>query len=163
MRERRARGERRRAREFEAFVAGAAGRLLHAATLLTAERPGSAPEAERLLIAALARSYAEWPRLRGTRGDDPYEHTRGELAARFAHASWRYRRAHGGLLGELPPRERLVIVLRLYEGVAEEQVAAQLGLPPERVRALCLRAMATLLSSPPAPGAAAHEPLEGAL
>ena len=37
--------ERRRAREFEAFVAGAAGRLLHAATLLTGEPPGGNPRA----------------------------------------------------------------------------------------------------------------------
>ena len=32
-----------------------------------------------------------------------------------------------------------MLVLRLYEGVAEEQTAALLGLPVERVRAICAR------------------------
>ena len=45
MRERRAAQGVRRAREFEAFVAGAAGRLLHAATLLTAETRDDNPRA----------------------------------------------------------------------------------------------------------------------
>ncbi len=131
--------EQRRAREFAAFTAGAAGRLLHAATLLT----GDPAEAERLVVAALARTYADWFRLRG---EDPYALTRQELTARFAHRAWHYRHPPGGLLARLPPQERLVLVLRLYEGVAEEQAAAQLGLPAERLRALCLRAMAALRS-----------------
>ncbi|WP_431984498.1 sigma factor-like helix-turn-helix DNA-binding protein [Streptomyces qinglanensis] len=145
MRERQARQESLRAQEFEAFVAGAGGRLLHAATLLTAEPPGAAPEAERLLVRALARTRADWARLRG---DDPYEYTRQALALRFARTGRRHRRARGGLLGVLTPRERLVLVLRLHEGIAEEQVAASLGLAVERVRALHTRAMAAVLSSP---------------
>lgn len=135
--------DRLRAREFEAFVSGAGGRLLHAATLLTAEPPDAAPLAEELLVGALAHTYADWERLRG---GDPYDHTRLELAARFAHNVWRYRRPRGGLLGRLSPQERLVLVLRLYEGVAEEQVAAALGLPLERVRALCTRSVAAMRS-----------------
>jgi hypothetical protein len=48
-------------------------------------------------------------------------------------------------------------VLRLYEGVAEEQTAALLGLSAERVRAICHRATTTLLhrSREPAPAATA--------
>jgi hypothetical protein len=141
--ERRTREERRRAREFEAFVAGAAGRLLHAATLLTGEPFGAAPAAQDLLVGALSRTYADWDRLRG---EDPYEHTRQDLAAHFGHTARRYRRPRGGLLCRLAPQERLMLVLRLYEGVAEEQVAASLGLPVERVRALCTRGMAAVLS-----------------
>jgi sigma-70-like protein len=141
--ERRARAERRRAREFEAFVAGAAGRLLHAATLLTGEPCGAAPAAQELLVGALSRTYADWDRLRG---EDPYEHTRQDLAAHFAHTARRYRRPRGGLLDGLPPQERLMLVLRLYEGVAEEQAAASLGLPVERVRGLCTRGMTAVLS-----------------
>lgn len=153
MRERQARQERLRAREFEAFVAGAGGRLLHAATLLTAEPPGAAPEAERLLVRALARTRADWGRLRG---EDPYERARQELADCFARTGRRHRRSRGGLLAGLPPHERIVMVLRLYEGVAEEQVAAGLGLPVERVRTLQTRAMAAVLSRrPPAPVAEA--------
>lgn len=168
----------RRAREFEAFVAGAAGRLLHVATLLTAEPADANPRAERLLTASLARTYATWHRLHG---DDPYDRTRQDLAARFARSAWhRHRSVEGpgawaallpsrargrastrsgptgrpadrAPLGLLTPQERLVLVLRLYEGVAEEQAAAQLGLPAERVRAICARSVARLLHAPRGP------------
>ncbi|MFB7467917.1 sigma factor-like helix-turn-helix DNA-binding protein [Streptomyces sp. NPDC056224] len=124
--------------EFEAFVAGAAGRLLHVGVLLTGE-----PEAARRLLAgALARTYADWRRLRG---DDPYDFTRRELCAAFARTG---RRHHGGagVLARLGPLERLVLVLRVYEGVAEEVTAAQLGLSADRVRVLCSRAVAALRS-----------------
>ncbi|MER5993267.1 MULTISPECIES: sigma factor-like helix-turn-helix DNA-binding protein [Streptomyces] len=146
-----------RAREFEAYVAGAGGRLLHTATLLTAEAPGDNPHARRLLIRALAHTYASWDRLRG---DDPYEVTRRYLAIRFAHG---VRHRHRGLLRSRPlpqsplarlsPRERLVLVLRFHEGVAEERTAALLGLPADRVRTICHRATAALLDPPrePAP------------
>ncbi|MFE3578594.1 sigma factor-like helix-turn-helix DNA-binding protein [Streptomyces vinaceus] len=128
--------------EFEAFVAGAAGRLLHVAVLLTAEPEAEPAAARRLLAGALARTYAQWRRVRR---DDPYDHTRQELCAAFARTGWRH---HGGtgLLGPLGPLERLVLVLRVYEGVAEEVAAAQLGLPVERVRALCTRAVAAVRS-----------------
>lgn len=168
MRERWSERERRRVREFEAFVAGAGGRLLHAAALLTGEPPERCPAAEDLLARALARTYAGWDRLRG---EDPYDRARQELAARFAHTARRYRAARwggparwsarpgartgeaadagpgGGLLGRLTPQERLVLVLRLYEGIAEEQAAATLGLPVERVRAICTRAVFRLADS----------------
>ncbi len=148
MSERRTALRRRRAREFEAFVAGAAGRLLHAATLLTAEPPARNPHAQQLLTAALAHTYAEWDRLRG---EDPYDRTRQELATRFARTAWRHHRTRGGVLDRLTPQERLILVLRLYEGVAEEQTAALMGLPVDRVRAICTRAVATMRSTPPPP------------
>ncbi|OQR61849.1 RNA polymerase subunit sigma-70 [Streptomyces maremycinicus] len=158
MRERRTAQEARRAREFEAFVAGAGGRLLHAATLLTAEGPADNPRARRLLTLALAHTYACWDRLHG---EDPYNRAREYLAIRFAHSAWhRYTAlplgrgrppAAAGPLGRLTPQERLVLVLRLYEGVAEEQVAALLGLPTERIRTVCDRATATLLHPPRGP------------
>ncbi|MFB6813592.1 sigma factor-like helix-turn-helix DNA-binding protein [Streptomyces sp. NPDC056347] len=144
MQERQTGRERRRAQEFETFVGGAAGRLLHTATLLTAEPmrpPGANPRAQRLLTAALARTYARWERLRG---EDPYDRTRRELASRFSREVWRHHRPRGGLLQVLTPLERLVLVLRLYEGVAEEQTAALLGMPVERVRAVCNRSVATM-------------------
>jgi hypothetical protein len=148
----------RRAREFEAFVAGAAGRLLHAATLLTAEAPDDNPRARRLLSLALAHTYACWGRLRG---EDPYDRTRQYLATRFARTAWhqyggfgRARPYPGSPLARLSPQERLILVLRLYEGVAEEQTAALLGLPAERVHAICDRATATLLHPPRGPATA---------
>ncbi|MFK0291598.1 sigma factor-like helix-turn-helix DNA-binding protein [Streptomyces sp. NPDC090442] len=147
MGERQQERERRRAREFAAFTAGAAGRLLHAAALLTGEPAGQpAPAAEELLIEALARTYAAWERLRG---EDPYERARRELAAGFAQAARRHRRPRGGPLGRLVPRERLVLVLRLHEDVPEEQIAAQLGLPAERVRTLCRHAVSALRNRRP--------------
>ncbi|MEV6552591.1 sigma factor-like helix-turn-helix DNA-binding protein [Streptomyces sp. NPDC051597] len=147
MRERQTERQRRGAREFEAFVAGAGGRLLHAATLLTGEPPEHNDRARRLLTAALARTYAHWD---PERGEDPYDRTRRELAARFASTAWRHHRHRdraGGVLARLTPQERIVLVLRLYEGVAEEQVAALMGLPAERVRVLCTRAIATMRSA----------------
>ncbi|MFF6823960.1 sigma factor-like helix-turn-helix DNA-binding protein [Streptomyces longwoodensis] len=148
----------RRAREFEAFVAGAAGRLLHTAALLTGEAPDDTPRARRLLTLALAHTYACWDRLRG---DDPYDHARQYLAVRFAHGAWHQYGAPGrprahpdSPLAVLGPQERLILVLRLYEGVAEEQVAALLGLPRERVGTVCNRATATVLH-PPRPSAPA--------
>nr|WP_229924572.1 sigma factor-like helix-turn-helix DNA-binding protein [Streptomyces sulfonofaciens] len=186
----------RRAREFESFVAGAAGRLLHAATLLTAEHPDDNPRARRLLAAALAHTYATWD---GLRGEDPYARARQQLAVRFARGAWRRHRAPSrpwstggagpgqvpgaavrqlraalrqallpqalrtgadapadragagrprGVLHRLTPQERLVLVLRMYEGVAEEQTAALLGLSVERVHTICARAMSTLLHPP---------------
>ncbi|MEU1615749.1 sigma factor-like helix-turn-helix DNA-binding protein [Streptomyces sp. NPDC005722] len=140
MGERREAAERLREAEFEAFAAGAAGRLLHVAVLLTGDRA----EGTELLCAALSRTYADWFRMRG---EDPYAFTRAELVRRFAHRP-RWRRPRGGVLGTLGVRERLVIVLRLYEGIAEEQAAAQLGMPSERVRAVTLRATAALRSRP---------------
>ncbi|NEA99670.1 sigma factor-like helix-turn-helix DNA-binding protein [Streptomyces sp. SID13726] len=157
MRQRQASQGTRRAREFEAFVAGAAGRLLHAATLLTAEAPDDNPRARRLLTLSLAHTYACWDRLRG---EDPYDRARQYLALRFAHGAWR---RHGllpgrqhpvGPLARLAPQERLILVLRLYEGVAEEQAAALLGLPTERVHTICDRATATLLHPPRGPAPA---------
>lgn len=139
--------ERRRAREFESFVAGAAGRLLHAARLLTGEDGADAsPAAEQLLIAALAGTYARWDRLRG---EDPYEVARSELIARYARTAWRRRTRTHGVLARLTPQERMVLVLRLYEGVAEEQTAAALALAPERVTAILWRACGAVLAPPP--------------
>ncbi|MFF8591185.1 sigma factor-like helix-turn-helix DNA-binding protein [Streptomyces sp. NPDC015220] len=153
MRERQASEGARRAPEFESFVAGAAGRLLHAATLLTAEAPDDNPRARRLLTLALAHTYACWDRLRG---DDPYERARRHLAVRFAREAWRSRAVPGrarpllpGALAALTPQERLIVVLGLYEGVAEEQAAALLGLPAERVRVISDRAVAALTHHPP--------------
>lgn len=155
MRERQAPHSARRAREFEAFVAGAAGRLLHTATLLTAETPADNPRARRLLTLALAHTYAYWDQ---PHGEDPYDRARRYLATRFARGAWhgygawhryggfgRTRQDPAGPLAALTPQERLIVVLRLYEGVAEEQTAALLGLPTERVLAIGNRATAALL------------------
>jgi hypothetical protein len=154
MRPRHAYDDVRRAQEFRAYVAGAGGRLLHTATLLTAEPPGANPRAQRLLALALARTYACWDRLHG---EDPYDHTRRYLMIRFALGTLRYgarlpfRPAPGGPLAGLSPQERLILVMRLHEGIGEDQTAALLGLPAERVRAVQNRAMAFVLRPAPRP------------
>ncbi|MFJ3333874.1 sigma factor-like helix-turn-helix DNA-binding protein [Streptomyces sp. NPDC086766] len=166
MRERQASHGARRARECEAFVAGAAGRLLHTATLLTAEPPDDNPRARRLLTLALAHTYAGWDRLHG---EDPYDRARQYLATRFAREAWLRHGALGrashrptGLLAALTPQERLILVLRLYEGVAEEQAAALLGLPTDRVRAICDRAITALTRARAKHGRSAQErPAQG--
>ncbi|MFE9658779.1 sigma factor-like helix-turn-helix DNA-binding protein [Streptomyces sp. NPDC005955] len=142
-----------RAAEFDAFAAGAGGRLLHLATLLTAEPADANPRARRLLVDALAHTCAAWRQLHG---DDPYAHARDRLVVRFAGDAWRVWRAKvplpragmqrsGTVLAGLTTHERLVVVLRLHEGVAEEQAAALLGLSEHRVRALCAGAVAEVL------------------
>ncbi|MFJ3948066.1 sigma factor-like helix-turn-helix DNA-binding protein [Streptomyces griseoaurantiacus] len=151
----------RRDREFEAFVAGAAGRLLHTATLLTAEAPEANPRARRLLTLALAQTYAAWDRLRG---EDPYDRARQQLAVRFARTAWhtygrvgtfgRERPDAAGTLARLTPQERLIVVLLLHEGIAEEQTAALLALSVERVRGIRARAVAALLHPPRGPAPA---------
>ncbi|MEU3447159.1 sigma factor-like helix-turn-helix DNA-binding protein [Streptomyces thermolilacinus] len=133
---------------FAAFAAGTAGRLLHVATLLTSEPaqpPGANPHAQRLLTAAFGMTYAHWERLRG---DDPYVDARRELAVRFAREARRFRRGRGGPLSRLAPRERLAVVLTLYEGLYDEQAAALMGLSEERVRELRRRGVGVLRSGP---------------
>ena len=154
MRPRHAYDDVRRAQEFRAYVAGAGGRLLHTATLLTAEPRDANPRARRLLTLALARTYACWDRLHG---EDPYDHTRRYLMTRFALSTLRYgarlplRPPPGGPLAELSPQERLILVMRLHEGIGEERTAALLGLPAERVRAVQNRAMSVVLRPAPEP------------
>jgi DNA-directed RNA polymerase specialized sigma24 family protein len=138
---RRAEAELRRDAEFAAFTAGAGGRLLHAATLLT----GDARAAEDLLTTVLAHVYADWFRMRA---EDPYEQARSEMVRRFSYRPW-WRRPQGGQLDRLSARERLIVTMRFFEGIAEEQTAAQLGLPLERVNAISARAAATLRSRRP--------------
>ncbi|MEU4149961.1 sigma factor-like helix-turn-helix DNA-binding protein [Streptomyces sp. NPDC026659] len=143
----------RRDGEFTAFTTGTGVRLLRVATLLTAEPPDANPRARRLLTLALAHAYAHWDR---PPGEDPYERTRAHLAVRFARGNW-YRRPPlvrpEGPLAALTPQERLVLVLRRYEEVGEEQTAALLGLPAERVYRICERATVRVLRPPPpAPG-----------
>ena len=159
MRQRHASQDARRAREFEAFVAGAAGRLLHAATLLTAEAAGRQPARAAPAVpvpGAHVRVLGPAAR-RGSRTTAPASTwppasraARGTTTAASAAPA----RTPRVPLAPLTPQERLILVLRLYEGVAEEQTAALLGLSPERVRAICDRATATLLHPPRGPAPA---------
>jgi RNA polymerase sigma factor (sigma-70 family) len=61
------------------------------------------------------------------------------LAAR--DAAWR-------LLATLPRRQRAVLVLRFYEDLADQEIAAVLGCAPSTVRSQAARAMNTLRGNP---------------
>lgn len=148
---RRAAAETRRDAEFAAFVAGAGGRLFHSASLLA----GDPEDADRLLCTVLARLYAAWLRLDG---DDPYQWARCELFVRYAYRPWWYR-PRGGLLDGLTAQERLIVTMRYFEGIGEEQTAALLGMARERVAAIAARGGATLRSRPvPPPGSPSARP-----
>lgn len=51
-------------------------------------------------------------------------------------------------LERLPPRQRTVLVLRYYEGLADAEIAAVLGTSPATVRAHAARALSTLRTDP---------------
>lgn len=164
--------------EFRVFAAASGGRLLRTATLFTAEDPRDCPSASRLLVEALARTYARWGRLRG---EDPYDLARVELTRAYlrrirfrrgVREGWRGagggsgpggrggrggrsgrggRGGRGGAvppgpggdlgpLGKLRPLARMVLVLRLHEGIDAERAGVLLGLTPGRVEALTTRA-----------------------
>ncbi|MBB1256993.1 RNA polymerase, partial [Streptomyces sp. OF3] len=100
-------------------------------------RPAAPPPAAReLLHRALAHTYARWgPHT------DPYDTARWQLVHRFTRHARRHRHSLGGPLGDLTPQERVVLVLCVYEEVDEDRVAASLGLPADRVRALRARSV----------------------
>lgn len=56
-------------------------------------------------------------------------------------AAWR-------LLATLPRRQRAVLVLRFYEDLADQEIAAVLGCAPSTVRSQAARGLAVLRGSP---------------
>ena len=50
-------------------------------------------------------------------------------------------------VGQLPPRQRAVIVLRYYEGMSEADIAETLGIRPGTVKSAASAAMARLRST----------------
>lgn len=148
--------------EFAAFMAADAGSLLHTAWLLC----GDAHRAEELTQQALVSTYVAWPRARDT---DPLAYARRSLAnARID--SWRRRRrevltspemiprdtspGHETRIAErdqlvralrtLPPRQRRIVVLRHFVGLAEAEVADELGVSLGTVKSTASRALARL-------------------
>ena len=67
-----------------------------------------------------------------------------------------------GALGQLPPRQRAVLVLRYFHDLTEAQAAELLGCSPGTVKSSASRGLARLrevleLSSPQTPGVLRHE------
>ena len=145
---------------YDEFVAARSPRLLRVAYLLTRDWS----EAEDLLQTALMKAWFAWSRL----SDEPEAYVRRIIATTYV--SWRRRRWSGesvraelpepaaedaavaivdrhGLwaaLGRLPARQRAVLVLRFYEDLTEQQVAATLGVSIGTVKSQSARALQKL-------------------
>ncbi len=150
-------------RAFEEFAAARLPALLGYARALTAGS-GGGRDAEDLVQEALARTGAAWWRVR--RHDDPEGYVRRTML-RLAINRWRRPRrevsvgeppergvedpgmrlvesdlAVDELLRSLPPRMRVVLVLRYVDGLSDEVIADRLGIATGTVRSQAHRALA---------------------
>ncbi|MCG3043497.1 SigE family RNA polymerase sigma factor [Streptomyces sp. S1A] len=151
-----------RLEEFREFASSSGSRLFRTALLLTG---GDWHQAEDLTQTALGRAFASWRRVR--RADDPDAYVRTIMVR--AHISQRRLRRSGErpveavpeaavsggsdpalrvtllrVLGELPHKDRAVLVLRYWEDRSVEQTATELGVSAGSVRNRSMRALARL-------------------
>jgi RNA polymerase sigma-70 factor (ECF subfamily) len=89
---------------------------------------------ERAFLIRLAHNAAiDLMRRRGTRQRN-YDQLAAESLTLFEPATspdeQAFRQALAAALGELPPDQRAVAHLKLWEGLTFEEIAAQLGIPP---------------------------------
>jgi RNA polymerase sigma-70 factor (sigma-E family) len=145
------------------FVAARWTAFHRLAYLLTASRPA----AEDLLQAALMKTYASWPRIRGMEGRDAY--LLKVIVNTFISERRRPRTTRESLREQppeteveppdslvldhellwplicaLPDRQRAVLVLRHYEGLSEEEIAEVLGGPRGTVMSQAFEALRSL-------------------
>jgi RNA polymerase sigma-70 factor (sigma-E family) len=145
------------------FVAARWTAFHRLAYLLTASRPA----AEDLLRAALMKTYAGWPRIRGMEERDVYvlkvivntfisERRRPrttrespreqppETEVEPAHSDVHDHELLWPLICALPDRQRAVVVLRYYEDLSEEEIDEALGGPRGTVRSEAFEALRSL-------------------
>jgi RNA polymerase sigma-70 factor (sigma-E family) len=144
----RANGPRRdRDEDFAGYMSARQPALLRTAYLLTGDRAA----AEDLVQSTLADLYLRWGRAHTH--DDLDAHVRGLLVRRHRSARRRARRhgpdavidlSHRSALWAgvqaLPKRQRIVVVLRYFEGLDDAEIAAALGTSVRTVRTLAGRA-----------------------
>jgi DNA-directed RNA polymerase specialized sigma24 family protein len=121
---------------FTSFVRARSAALGRTAQLLTGDRQ----LAEDLLQEALTRVAARWEKV--CAGGDPEPYVRRVLYT-CAVDGWRRRRPLE-VLGEVPPRQRAVLVLRFYEDATEVQAAQLLGCSVSTVKSQTRHALARL-------------------
>jgi len=143
---------------FVTFMELAWPRHLRLAMLLTGDRL----RAEDLLQDSLVKMYERWGRL--DRHSDLHAYLRRVVVN--THTAWWRRRRRENLMAEvpdhaapagfdadvelkraldqLPPKQRAVVVLRLYEDLSERQTAEALGCSVGNVKSQYARALAKL-------------------
>ncbi|GEC09807.1 hypothetical protein SSP24_74620 [Streptomyces spinoverrucosus] len=132
---------------FAAYAAYAWPRLVCTARLLT----GGGRAAEHLARATLAETYAR--RRRIPRKDADF-HVRRTLVRRYLRLARRRSVGAGhrtpllGMLANLPARQRVVLVLRYGEGLAESEIAQMLGCSVGAVTSYTRRGLAALADCP---------------
>jgi RNA polymerase sigma-70 factor (sigma-E family) len=158
----------RQRRDFTLFVTQRSHALLRSAYALC----GDQHAAEDLVQGALAKAAGVWGRIDG----EPEHYVRRILYREFVSA-WRWRRRRPervtdrlpdqpadrdladdvavrlhlrAVLGDLPPRQRAVVVLRYLEDRSEQEVAEILGCSPGTVGSQASRALAKLRTAVPA-------------
>ncbi len=132
--------------DFESFVASQVQRLAQVADLLTGDRG----EADQIMVDAFARLYRVWPTV--ARSRDPSAAARQRLLSAYGRTARRRARSQqepalrladefGATAGpprvidvwetvlDLPPRQRAVLVLRLFEGLHDRVIARMLKTP----------------------------------
>ncbi|MEU5664865.1 SigE family RNA polymerase sigma factor [Streptomyces longwoodensis] len=154
---------RSRADEFLEFAAGSGGHLYRSACLLTS---GDTHLAEDLVQETLSRMYALWGRI--SRIDNPAAYAQTVLVRTFLTQRRRYSASerpladvpelpvpHGAddpalrlallqALRELPPKDRVVVMLRYWEDRTVEETADAMNVSAIAVRSRSSRALAKL-------------------
>ena len=153
---------------FEAWARAAHGSLLQLAWLLTGDRG----RAEDLVQETVWRTFRAWHRLEAREAAGAYARTTMvRLAQRQRRRRWHGERATapadlerpsadsestrvddaivlGRALAELPSDQRVILVLRYYEGCSEAEIAEIVGCAAGTVKSRSARGLAALRTHP---------------